>query len=245
MKKLFAMLLVLAMIFSFAACGGGSTVTDDDFDDVKGEQIANDETEEDTEEETEEATEEVTEEASEEKQFELGKATGLEYNNKFLGVACKLDSGWTFSTDEEIAELNQYTQDTLGDDYTEFMESAATYTDMQAYAANGLDNVSVIFEKSTVAQVLAADLEANFTATIPTLKSMLADMGYTNIVINVEDITIDGKTYTGIVSSAEINGVKMYQASAGMKCGGYIASITVTTYGENTVQDIFDCFYHI
>ena len=35
----------------------------------------------------------------------MNLAGGITYENKFIGIGCKLDSNWAFYTDEEIKEM--------------------------------------------------------------------------------------------------------------------------------------------
>lgn len=240
------------MVLCFAACGeqpedvrgeqdyeyNNDTETPDDADDAENADDVEDA------EDAENAEDEDDAEGEPEKEFDLGEVAGLTYSNEFIGIACKLPGDWTFSTDEEIAQVNQVSEDLAGEEYKEAVAGSSAFTDMAA--SNGISNVNVVLQKSTYTAVAATDVAEAIEGTIPTLETSFEQMGYTNIDINVEKVTMDGEEYDALVTTAEIEGFEMNQINITMKCGNYFASITATTLGDDlTPQEIIDCFYHI
>ena len=87
MKKLLATMLCAVMMISLVACSGSPSE-----EEVRGEQTSNEESQDESE---VESTEE----------FSLGETENLVYENKFIGIGCKLESDWYFYNDEEIMEF--------------------------------------------------------------------------------------------------------------------------------------------
>ncbi len=229
MKKLLALLLVLVMVFSFAACGRDNDSPDED--DIRGEQIDNNE------------SKDKTSSASSEAEFSLGATTGLTYESKFIGIGCKLDSDWSFYSDEKIKELNSVTTEVAGEEYAELMKKATVVYDMFAAQSDQLANVNVVLEKVDKDTLKALDVAENFNKTIPTLKETFENMGYSGLTYEVGTVKIDGKEFTCLNTNAEVYGTKMVQKAIGIKCNGYLATVTVTAFGENDADDIINKFY--
>ena len=260
MKKLLAILLALTMIFAFAACG--STPSEDE---VRGEQNVNtteastpadndanapsedatntpagDTVDTPTEETTEAPTVETTE-----AQFSLGAVQGLNYENKFIGIGCNLPSDWTFYTDEQIREINNMTLDLAGEEFEEAMKNAQLVYDMYAISNDQLKNINVNLEKVdpvTLAMIDLADVYQQNTALV---KQSLENMGYTNVTFDYGTVMIEDETFACMRTTAQYNGVTMYQLGFSTKCNGYIANFTIATFASDATDDILSNFYLI
>lgn len=218
MKKLFALLLVFVMLFSFVGCGEEK--------DVRGDQIDN-----------------TASETESEVEFSMGAVDGLVYENEFIGIGCKLDSDWTFYTDAQIRELNNITEDMAGEAYEEAIGNADIVYDMYAVSSNQTDNINVNLEKVNPVQLATLNIKENFEASSSLVKDSLENMGCTNVQFEYSDITIDGKKFDCMSISSEINGLTMYQTSIGIKCNGYLASITATAFSETDLNNILSKLY--
>lgn len=255
MKKLLTMMLCGMTILSLAACSKAPAE-----DEVRGEQITNeapadkDVSEENTSDEAtagneeatgtdEEVTEAGTEAESEEESFSMGKSEGLVYENAFIGLGCTLEEGWSFYTDEQIMQLNNYTAEIAGEDYEEMLENAQIIYDMFAVDGDQMNNINVNLEKIDNRLLMSVNVEDVFAQNLPMLEDLFNSMGYMNVQSELITVTIDGEDFTGINLSGEINGLGVYQKSIGVKCNGYLATITITTYEENTTDAILANFY--
>ena len=114
---------------------------------------------------------------------------------------------------------------------------------MMAVHSNGTDNLLVNLEKTTMLQAALTDLKAMLERTAPTAESALSGMGYTNFTWKVEEVTIGGQKFAALRNRAEINGVTMYQLTVAVRCSQHIASIGVTTFGEDKTDDLLAKFY--
>lgn len=221
MKRVLALLLALMVVFSFAACGA-------DQEDVRGEQINNGS-----------AT------AGSDAEFSLGDTEGLTYENKFIGIGCTLENGWSFYSDEQIKQINNTTADMAGDEYAEAMKNATVVYDMFATDANETNNMSVVLEKVNLVSLATFDAEKNFRNQFDLLKQTFENMGCTDVTFEIGTVRIDEEEHTCLNTSAQINGAKMYQKQVAIKCSGYIATITVTTFFEDTTEAIYAKFYAV
>ncbi|MBE6770088.1 MAG: hypothetical protein E7548_04970 [Ruminococcaceae bacterium] len=221
MKKLFALLLALVMVLSLTACLDNKSE-----DDLRGDQIVN-----------------GTSSTVSQPEFSLGSTSGLTYENKFIGIGCKLDSDWTFYTDEEIRELNNVTADLAGEEFEDILKNSAVIYDMFASHSNETDNINVNLEKVNPLTLAAIDLTENYKQLMPTMKQGFENMGYKNIQMKTGTVTIDGKDFASMSTSGEIGEFKMYQTAFCLKCNGYIANITITAFDKDAVDTILDKFY--
>lgn len=249
MKKLIAIMLCSVMSVSLVGCSTFfETITDSaSEEDVRGKQISNKESEEDTvkENDTEETETENNETETNEKAFSIGKTDGLVYENEFIGIGCNLESDWRFYSDEEIKELNNISLELAGEDFEKMMEEAEVIYDMYAVSDNEMDNIVVNLEKANKLLINQLNLRDNLEDTIPMIESGLGNMGYTNLETNLDTITIEGKELDCLCVSGEINGLKLYQKTFPIKCNGYLANVTVTTYDENNIDSIIEKFYFV
>lgn len=224
MKKLIVMMLCLTMMGSFVGCS--SSPADEE---VRGEQISNEETEVE----------------NKEVEFSLGEVEGLVYENKFIGIGCELDSDWYFFNDDEIKELNNYAADVAGEEFEKLMKEADLIYDMYAVSSNQLDNININLEKVHGLTLKNIELGEALEETIPLLKDTYSGMGYTNFQGEVGTVSIEGKEHTCLSMSGEYEGLKMYQKQVPIKCDGYLAYVTVTTYEENAVDALLEKFYFV
>lgn len=228
MKKLIVIMLCLMMMTSLIACSKSPSE-----EEVRGEQTTNEKTQEESEAETSE------------KEFSLGETDGLVYENKFIGIGCTLEDNWSFYSDEEIMELNNYTADVAGEDYEKIMEGADLVYDMYAVSGDLQNNMNVVLEKMNQVLLDHLVIEDSLEAAMPVMKETFADIGYADLQAELDTISIEGKEFTCLYTTGEINGVTAYQKTFPIKCNGYLANITITTYGEDKVDELAERFYFV
>ena len=230
MKKILVFAFTFVMLLSLCACAP-------EIDDIRGTQTDNTITEQPTLQ-----TEDPVSTPNPEN-FSFGTASGLTYENEFIGIGCTLPEGWTFYDDAQIKELNNLSADMAGEEFAEIIEDASIIYDMMATGSNQADSVNINLEKIDALRLLTLDLAKNFENVMPTIKEAFENMGYTNITSKIGTLEIDGKEFVSMDTQAEINGVTLYQKQFAVKCNGYLANITVSTYFENTAESILDNFY--
>ena len=219
MKKLIVMTLCLTMMSSFAGCSETPSK------EASGEQVEN--------------------EVVSEKEFSMGEIDGLVYENEFIGIGCELEDEWSFMSDEEIKELNNITGDVAGEEYEELLEDAELIYDMYAIGGNQLDSINVNLEKYDKVTLDSLVVEDALENTIPILEKSFGNMGYTDIETYLDKINIEEEEFTCLYLTGEIEGVRIYQKVFPIKCNGYLANVTITTYEEDRVDSLAERFYFV
>ena len=219
MKKLIVMTLCLTMMSSFAGCSETPSK------EASGEQVEN--------------------EVVSEKEFSMGEIDGLVYENEFIGIGCELEDEWSFMSDEEIKELNNITADVAGEEYEELLEDAELIYDMYAIGGNQLDSINVNLEKYDKVTLDSLVVEDALENTIPILEKSFGNMGYTDIETYLDKINIAEEEFTCLYLTGEIEGVRIYQKVFPIKCNGYLANVTITTYEEDRVDSLAERFYFV
>lgn len=226
MKRFVSIILGICLCFSISACSSSP-----DEEDVRGEQITNNDVQED--------------EMTNGPEFSLGKTDGLKYENTFIGIGCTLNSGWYFYTDEEIRELNNITEELAGEDFIEAVKDADIIYDMYAISDNQLDNVNVNLQKVDDFVLEQLDIKVNFENTIPEAKKAFENMGYTDLEFEIMTTQISGEDVLCLKTTGVIDGLTMYQKIISFKCDGYFSNVTITTYQEDNVDEVLEQFYFV
>ena len=232
MKKILCYLLVIIMLVSLCACGSGSNS-----DDVRGEIV--------TEGKKDDATEgNIIEEtaAPTEKEFSLGKATGDTYRNDFLGVSFTLPEGWEFYSEQQMMQMNNLVGEYMDEDAAALLENANIIYDMMASDPISGSSLNINLEKFTLAQILTMDVKAVLESQIATLIATYENMGYTDVQVNYEKVTVDGNELDGIALSAKIQGIDFYTTIFSFKRGSYLANVSVGSLQTNEVDTILGYF---
>ena len=213
MKKLFCVLFSVLLTVSLCACGGDSG-------DVRG-QITTDPTD---------------------PPFSLGTTANNTYKNTYLGLSCTLPSDWVFYTDEQIRELNNFVGDMAGEEYQELLKNATIIYDMYAATPDSLNSININLEKLNALQIVSLDLKTVLESQFPTIKSSLENIGYTNVQMQYEKITVDGKEYDGITVTANFSGISFYETCFCFLKGQYLANVTIACLQNNNIPSILNQF---
>lgn len=177
------------------------------------------------------------------KQLVMGTVVDNTYENEFLGIGCKLDSDWTFLTEEEIREYNNMAADMTDEEYREYLDSAQVIYDMMASNANGTDSINLNIEKvSTVNNILFSAeeyLKNSEETTVEALKSM----GYEEVNTTYGEVNIDGKAFDTLFYECTYSTITVYMCSICLEVGDYIAAITVSSLTEDGMNATVDALY--
>ena len=199
MKKIIAMILVLTMALSLAACGGSD------------------------------------------KPYTSGLTLGSVYNHSYFGFKCVLPEGWSFYTDEQIAQLQGYTQDMMGQDYADIIEKSGSAMEMFAAedSTGGLYTLNVVVEKLPSA---ALSEEKYVESCLDKTKAALESAGFQIDVCKAATVQFVGKSHAAIEIHGSYMGVELYETLVVVKEGKYLACVTAGSYMENYTSDILGFF---
>ena len=178
------------------------------------------------------------------KPFTPGTVANNHYESTYAGVACQLDSDWTFMTDEQIRQNNEQTMDMMGEDYAAALEKATVITDMFATHANQMDTVHVSFEKlSGVNMALTAEAYAQISA--KAAADGLTAIGVENATYEIGKIQFAGSEHTAIRIEGVYAGISVYETIALRKTGNYMMLVASCTWYENTTEAVLANFTKI
>lgn len=225
MKKIFCLFLSLVMLVSLCACGSSEDVRGEISGGVQSETVGNDQTQTETEPE-----------------FSMGKAEGAVYTNDFLGIRFALPEGWEFYSDEQIKEMNNIVGDYVDEDVAEKLKEANIIYDMTAQYLPEGSSVSVNLEKLNAVQLVGLDIRQTLESQIPTIQSAFENMGYTDLKVEYQKVTVDGKEFDGLKISAKIQTAEFVQIAFSFRKGAYLANVSVGTLQTDKFEQILDCF---
>ena len=173
----------------------------------------------------------------------LGTISGDTYENTVLGFSCTLE-GWHYYSEEEIATVNQLTKDHLTEDFQKLMELAQPINIMVAQNPENTKNVNVQIQnvEANLPVFEAVGLQYLAEASLPQFKTTLESAGFTDADLSVGDITVGGRTMTGVIGSYTLQGFKMYFKQPWILSGSYLATMTVTSVLEDTTDEILANF---
>jgi hypothetical protein len=103
-------------------------------------------------------------------------------------------------------------------------------------------SVNVNLEKLNSFQLMNLNIKANLESQFPTITATLKNMGFSNINIQYQKLTVDGKEYDGLVISATLNNIPMYQAAFAFLRGNYLACVTVCSMQTDNRTSILNYF---
>jgi len=176
--------------------------------------------------------------------FTAGEVNGNVYTNEFAGITFTAPEDWTFSTEEELAELMDVSLDLVADEneYAKKIAELSTVYGMMASSTDGATNVQVMFENVAITgnrNITAEDYVSTVTGM---LESTYADMGATCSINDAETIKIGENEYVYLTVDVEYLGVSMQQAYACRKIDKYMANIVITAAGDLTSDDVVAMF---
>lgn len=216
MKKVFCIILSMLMLLSLFGCTGNT-----DPEDIRGEVSG------------------TTEGKQEEKpEFSLGDTTGSTYTNDFLGISCTLPEGWVFYTDEQIKEQNNITENYLDEEVIEQLKKASIVYDMIAQHMTDGSSINVTMEKLNVVQVVSLNIQKTLEAQIDGIKSTYANIGYTDVQVEYQKLTVDGKEFDSLKIQAKIQGLDFTGVLFAFLKGDYLANVTVCSLSADTVNSV-------
>ena len=218
MKKVFCIILSMLMLLSLFGCTGNT-----DPEDIRGEVSG------------------TTEGTQEEKpEFSLGDTTGSTYTNDFLGISCTLPEGWVFYTDEQMKELNNLVGDYMDEEVAEQLKNATIIYDIIAQNTTDGSSINVAMEKLNVIQIVSLDVKKALEAQIDGIKSTYANIGYTDVQVEYQKLTVDGKEFDSLKIQAKVQGLDFTGVLFAFPKGDYLANVTVCSLSADTVNSILD-----
>ena len=181
--------------------------------------------------------------STESAKFDPGKVVGNVYTSEYAGLTFTAPEGWTFASDEEIADLMGLSMELVTDnEAAQKIAELTTVYGMMAKSADQLNNVQVVFENTSLTgSKLSAEDYVELVAS--QLDTVYADFGATFEASDVETIKIGTNDYSYIDISVDMgDGLVLEQGYACRKIDKYMASIVITAYEEGGAAALLECF---
>ena len=264
-KKILAALLAAAMVLTLTACGGSDTAApaEDAAEAVEEEAEAGaveaaEETEEAADETAEESgaeaeaaaeeSEEASEEETEEPAVEIKRGTidGQTYENASIGVGITVPDGWTFYSDDEIAELNGIAKDMMDDDDLQaIFEQAGQYYDMMAVAEDQRSNINIILQPVDSGFLESKDyLKVALEQSEKQVAAALESAGLTDIQMTLDEgREFPVENFVSATVTGNYSGTPMTEKLVMCAVNGCLANITVSSTDSDLAESVISSFY--
>lgn len=219
-KVALIILIIASMLFVLTGCGKEDKKENSKTDNAKNEQVVEDESKESS------------------KEISMGEWEDDTYENEFLGLKFNLPKGWTYSTQEEIAEMMSIGKELLNDDQKAAAELAKLTSVYYINASNPAtgDSVTILTEKP-LAKITAEEYIAQLKLQLQALESM----DYK--IEGDSEETVSGKKYETLSVTASVSGVEVSQKYYLREIDKYIVCIIVTsTSGQDNIDTIMESF---
>jgi len=181
--------------------------------------------------------------STESAKFDAGKVVGNVYTNEYAGLTFTAPDGWTFASDEEIADLMGISMDLVTEnEAAQKIAELTTVYGMMAKSADQLSNVQVVFENTALSgSKLSAEEYVEIIAS--QLDTVYDDFGATYEASDIRTIKIGANEYIYMDIFVDLGGVVLEQGYACRKVDSkYMANIVITAYEEGGAAALLECF---
>ncbi|MBR4295338.1 MAG: hypothetical protein IKT56_00685 [Clostridia bacterium] len=248
MKKILCILLTIIMLIGLCSCSytllpsdvrGSVNIPGDDKDttnvpvDVQNTLDTSDDVQ-DTTDNSAEDTESLD--------FSMGTSSSGVYTNDFLGLSFTAPEGWVFYTDKQILELNNVVSEFYDEDTLEALKNATIVYDMYATYEDGMQSVNINMEKLSSFEIMSFDVKESLESQIGALKTSYENMGYTDVDVKYQKITVDGKEFDALTLSANLYGYSASVVVFSFIRGNYMANVAAFSFYSGGVEEILKCF---
>lgn len=178
-----------------------------------------------------------------EAEVQTGTVNGYTYENAFLGIGCELDENWTYSSQEELAQMIGQTADMFDEEYAEKLKDADMFYDMAAVAAEGLVSINIVIQNVGLIYGTALSEDKYLEVAEEQMTEQLGNAGMENVQTERITANFAGAERGGLHISCTIQGVPYYCTQMCIKQGKYIASISLCSFSEDIGSDMMGYFY--
>lgn len=175
------------------------------------------------------------------KPYTSGVTLGSTYTHSYFGFKCVLPEGWSYYTDEQIAQLQGYTQDMMGQDYADMIEKSGNAMEMYASedSTGGIYTLNVVVEKLANGSISE---QKYAEASLNTTKAALESAGFEIDVCEASTLQFAGKSHAAIKIHGSYLGMELFETLVVVKEGKYLACVTACSYMDDNTSDILGFF---
>ena len=172
-------------------------------------------------------------------EFTHGTVSGTTYTSELLGAKADFGEGWTFTSDEDLADMNGISDFSKESVDNAFSTNGILY-DMFVANEEG-DNINVLFESLEKSFNTGLDEQGYVDASLTNLKTQL-EAQFTVDSIEQEKITFLGSEVPILKITIDIMGTKLYEYQTYKKVGQYMCVFTATAFSADDAKAIIDKF---
>lgn len=178
-------------------------------------------------------------------ELQHGEVSGQVYRNESLDLVIDLPEGWKFADDEQLAEVNKQTGETMDSEFAKNMlEKGLTVIDAYAYDMSLPATINVVVSQSDQ-DVTTGNTELLYSMSESTLRKEFESQGYTDIEITGLDVNFMGETHPCLKSTVTQQEQPLYYRQVYCYTGKYLYVITIVTLGADHTEELFPYFTHI
>ena len=169
-----------------------------------------------------------------------GKVEGDAYTNEYLNLRIERPQGWTFYTEDQIAEMNGFTTELFEEtDIADIVAEAGQQTDMMM-SDGGSNSLNLIIQPSLSALQTLTD-EQIFQLSEETVKTQLNAVGWTIDKYEAVTMQVGGAERSVLHMAITASGVSFDEYQIWI-CpdGDYMATLTLALQKEMDPQPILD-----
>lgn len=234
MRKMLVLLLAMALLLSLSACGEKEEPASE-------EKHSSNQADKETK---PTQPEETTAPDAPEREFSIGKVTGQNYENTFIGIGCTLPEHWTFSTEQELLEKVGIYGITDREEALVYLEGVPFYYDMSAGFQGDFPTIMIYLKQYNNFALNILKLENHYLQILDYFAKEYA-LDVKNVTGTVEEVQISGQTVPFLRLRGKQNGMVYYWSIFCIKCDGYLATVEICTMNKSDARDILNCFYFI
>ncbi len=172
-----------------------------------------------------------------------GTVTGDVYTNASAGFACKAAEGWSFATEEDLASLNELTEEQVDNaELSKLLEDSGEVIEMSMSDTTGA-SVNVAVENLGVLYGSVLDESGYIEAAMDNLTEAYSSIGFEDPAYETVDVEFAGQTHKAVTVEASYSGYTLYQELVCVKCDANMVVVTFTAFGEDTIASMMDMFY--
>lgn len=180
----------------------------------------------------------------------LGRIEDDTYINEYYGVGMTLPEDWSFFTDEELAEMMNISSKLIKDEelselMTQSMDESGAVTNMAAKDKLGTHNVNMRLNRMPNAMMLAMEEKDILEILSETVTDKLERAGYTDLEIEIGEITFAGETKAAMFLSGKYLNIPIYQAEILLMEKEYYAVLTFTSMLEDELDGTIEPWFSL
>lgn len=179
--------------------------------------------------------------------IEAGAIADGVYENALFGIGFAAEEGWKLSAQEEIHELNKWSEEeVLKQQLIDSMSKPGYFYEMTAEREDGAVSVNVCIENVAIMEQPDVTEDMYVASAVLNAQEHFKEAGCLNVVIEKDaELFAGAEHYFYHVSCVTPDGRDLYYKAVYVKEGIYAAVITASSAGEDLTGEVLSMFYQV